>query len=305
MAETKTGLAQAWQRLLPSLGQAPVIGLSIEGNDLRLIYVRNQAIERIASPKLDSALMPGGMVADPAAFGSAVRAAVSAFDLPRAAVVAGFPDTGARSKIITLPKTASQRIAEVVQRQARQDPVMGTPDYRLFHQVVAEGANEISVFALALQRVALDNFIAGLRLGGVAPQRLEWRPLAIMRAINQPHIMIAHVERPSVDVIIVSNNLPVIVRSVPLSDDEATIVPDVVRELQQTIDAYNHDHAQPLSPHLPIALTGELADAPDLRPAIEEQVGHPVASPTCPFKAAAGFAVASFITPIGLALKAR
>jgi len=129
--------------------------------------------------------------------------------------------------------------------------------------------------------------------------------LAMIRAINQPHTIIANIERTSLDVVIVSNNLPVIMRSVPLAGGESDGVDVVVRELQLTIESYNSDHPHPLSQRLPLALIGELSALPDMRQAIEERLGHPLAALTCPFAAPAGFDTANFMVNIGLALKAR
>lgn len=281
----------------------PVVALSIEGNDLRLLYVRGGTIERLASRQLDSSILPGGVVGDRVAFGAAVRGILTEFEIPPVPVVAGFPESAARSTIIDVPKQDQQKTAEVVRRHARQDPVMGNPDYRLFYQVVAESAQEMRVFALAVRRAVLDEFVEGLRLARVTLRRVEWRPLALARAINQPHALIAHIEKTTLDVIVVSNNAPLIVRSVALGGAD-TAVADVARELEHTIAAYNAEHAQPLSPHLSLTLTGEVGDLPEARAAIAEQLQRQLAVLQCPFKSKGGVAIASFIVPIGLALRA-
>ena len=303
MAGLVSGLTRSVGDALASFGRRSVVGLSIEGNDLRLICVSGREMVRLVSRPLGSDVIPGGVVVDAGAFAVAVRTILNDYDIPRSTIVAGFPDLDARSRLLTLPKDASTKLADVVKREARHDEVIGKGDYRIYHQVVSEGQTQIQVFVLAVKQAALTQYLEGLRQAGVIPQMVEMRPLAMIRAINQPHTIIAHIERTALDVIIVANNLPVIMRSVPLS--EAGIVEVVVQELGRTIDAYNSDHPLPLSARLPVALTGELADTPDLQQAVQDRLGHPIATLTCPFAAPAGFAVPTFIVNIGLVLKAR
>jgi Tfp pilus assembly PilM family ATPase len=290
---------------LSRFGQRPVVALSIEGNDLRLICVSGREIVRLVAKPLPPDAMPGGVVADPAVFGSAVRTILNEYEIPHGTVVVGFPDVNAISKMLTLPTDASTKVADVVVREARRDPVIGQGDYRVFHQIVAQSPVQITVFLLAVRRTALTHYLDGLRLAGIAPQMVELRPLAMIRAINQPHTIIANAERPSLDVIVVSNNLPVIMRSVPLSGNDTEFVQEVVHELELTIESYNSQHQPPLNSRLPIALTGELSATPDLQQAVQERLGHPIATLACPFTGPGGFAVANFIVNIGLVLKTR
>lgn len=305
MAGILSGLSRSGSDLFSSLGRRPIIGLSIEGADLRVICVDRRKIVRIVSRPLDPELMPGGVVADPAAFGHAVRTILNEYELPKATVVASFPDVNAISKMLPLPKNAMMKVAEVVEREARRDPIIGNGEYRIFHQVVNESPTEIMVFVLAVRNAPLTQYLAGLRQAAIVPQMVELRPLAMIRAINQPHIIIANVERTSFDVVIVSNDLPVIMRTMAFSGSDGEIVKDVVSELERTIESYNSNHPQPLSPRLAVALTGEFSALPDLRQAVTERLGRPLVSLTCPFAAPAGFDVANFVVNIGLVLKAR
>lgn len=291
--------------MFSSLGHHPIIGLSIEGADLRLICVDKHEIVRIVSRPLDPNLAPGGVVADPAAFGHALRTILDEYELPKATVVASFPDICAISKMIPMPKTTPTKVAQVVEREVRRDPVLSSGEYRIFHQVVSNGPAAITVFVLAVRKAALAQYLAGLRQAALAPQMVELRPLAMMRAINQPHIIIANIERTSFDLVIVSNNLPVVMRTMALSGDDGEIVQAVVAELERTIESYNNNQPQPLSADLPVALTGEFSASPDLQQAVTGQLGRPLVSLACPFTAPAGFDVANFVVNIGLVLKAR
>ncbi len=305
MAGGLSGLTRSLSGALTSLGQRPVVGLSIDGNDLRLVSVSRREVTRFLSRPLPPGILPGGVVADGEGFGAAVRTILKEYELPPATIVAGFPDTDAISKVITLPRDAGTKLAEVVQREARRDPVIGNGNYRVFFQKVRESDNQLTIFVLAVRRPALEQYLIGLKRAGIAPKMVELRPLAMIRAINQPHIIIANIEHNALDVVIVSNNLPVIMRSVPLAGSDTEIVDVAMQELERTIESYNSDRPHPLSPHLPVALTGELAALPEVQAAVPERVGHPILALTCPFAASPGFAVASFIVSIGLVLKAQ
>lgn len=307
MAGGASGFARSVREAIPSLGGKTVTGLSIEGADLRLICVSGREITRIVNKPLPPETLSGGVVANSAAFGAATRAILDEYEIPRSTVVAGYPDMDAISRTMTLPREASAHINEVVQREARRDPIIGSGAYRIYHQTVGQTKDQIDVFVLAVRGAALDRYLAGLKLAAIAPQMVELRPLAIIRAVSLHETIIAHLERTALDVLVVSNFMPAIMRSVPLPDggDEASIVETVVVELGRTIEAYNSDRPQALSRELPVTLTGELSTLPPLQTAIPERVGHPVAQMTCPFVAPAGFAAANFAVNIGLVLKAR
>ena len=305
MASAVSRFSRSITDSLSSLGHRAVTGLSVEGHDLRMLCVSGQEIVRFASRPLDPNLMPGGMVADPAGFGNAVREAMLEYDFPHGRVVAGFPDLDARSRLLPLPSDSRNKIGDVVKREARHDPVMGKDDYRLFHQIVEEGQSQITVFILAVRRQALSNFIQGLKMANLAPQIVDLRPLALIRAVNQPHSIAVNIERGAMDVVIVRNNMPVIMRSVPLNEDQPSIVDDVIRELEVTIAAYNNEYPTPLNPRLPLALTGDLASGLEMQQAVQERLGHPLAALSCPFTGAPGLDVANYMVNIGLVLKAR
>ena len=289
---------------LPGFGRRSIISLSIEGNDLRLVCVTGKEIVRFASHTLDPDAMPGGMVTNPTVFGHALRAILAESDIPRGTWIVGFPDSDACSRILNLTKDSRLAVADMVRREMRRDPFLASNEYRLFHQVVEEKTTEIKVFVLAVRRAALTGFLEGLRIAGIAPRLVELRPLALIRAINQPHTIIANVERTFVDVIIVSNYLPMIMRSVPLPEDN-TATTEIVNELKRTIDSYNGDHPVQLKARLPLVLTGEMSSRPDLVDALTNGLQRPVVGPGCPFIAPPGFAVESFVVNLGLILKAR
>jgi Tfp pilus assembly PilM family ATPase len=299
-----SGWARSVSSAIASVGRRVVIGLSVEGNDLRLICISGREIVRFLSRPLPDGAMPGGVVADASVFGKAVRSILHEYELPRATIVAGFSDAEAITKMLTLPAEAGGKLAELVQQEAQNDPVIRSGDYRVYHYVVARTASQTNAFMLAVRGAALDEYVAGLQQAGIAPHMVDLRALAMIRAINQPHTIIAGIERTALDVIIVSNYAPVIMRSVPLSGTEADI--DLIgREIEQTIEAYNRDHPHPLSPRLPLALIGEMADDPAVQQAIMARVQHPFADLACPYSAPSGFAIANFAVSIGLALKAR
>ncbi len=307
MAGGASSVGRSLRGALPSLSAKTVTGLSIEGGDLRLICVSGREITRIVNRPLPPDTLSGGVVVNSAAFGAATRAILDEYELPRGTIVAGYPDMDAIARQMTLPKEAGARIADVVQREARRDPIIGSGAYRVYHQTIGQTKDHINVFVLAVRGAALDRYLAGLRHAAIAPQLVELRPLAMIRAVGQYETIIAHIERTALDLVVVNNFMPAIMRSVPLPEtgDEAGLVETVVVELGRTIEAYNNDRPQPLSADMPVALTGELSALPAIQTAIQERIGHPIAQVTCPYTAPAGFAVANFVVNIGLVMKAR
>ncbi len=283
-----------------------VVALSLEGTDLRVLCARGRAVERWLSVPLDPALLPLGTGRDPAAFGQAVRSILSEHEVPRGRVVAGFPATHALSCLLSLPPMPPATLRDVLRREAKRVLWVDSAEYHLFHQVVEEASDHVRIFLIAVRREALDAYLSGLRLANVVPQMVELRPLAMVRAISQPHIIISNAERSSLDVIIVSNSVPVVMRSLLVEEtDVAGACGLVVDELERTIASYNDSNRdRPLSPRLAVALTGELSAEPDLHHLVRERLGRPVAALSCPLSCPQGFPVANFVVNAGLVLKA-
>jgi hypothetical protein len=305
VADSTTGLSRVLQNLLPSRGQREIIGLSIEGNDLRIICVQEHEIVRFINRPLDPKLIPDGVVPDPAAFGLAVKKILTDYNLNPATVIAGFPDVKAVSKIVELQKQRGLSFADAVKRAARIELLVDDTGWRVFHQVVAQHSEQMKVFLLAVRRAPLADYMKGLKLAGIAPVMVDLRPLAMVRAVDQPYIIIAHVERTSLDLVIVANNLPAIMRSTLLSSTDGVVsMSGVVDEISKAIDACdrnNPDH--PLDPSVPIALSGELSTTPELQQGIQDKLKRTIVTTRCPLTAAAGFDTANFIVNIGLVLK--
>lgn len=293
--------ARALPRL--SLGSAPITTLSFEGYDLRVLTVRGRAIERFISTPFDPALIPDGVVQDAQTFGEALRITLTEHEVAGNVVRAAFPAAHALARLLTLPKVGQDVLRDMVRRESKRAFLIEPAEYHIFHQPVAEHGNEMRVYVIAVRKDMLEPYLAGLRAAGLYPDVVELRPLAIVRAVNQPHTIIANVERSSFDIVIVSNNVPAVMRSLLLHDGEAGAgQANLVDELEHTIAFYNDSNRErPLSPRLPVVLTGELADAQELQDALRERLDREISQVSCPFACPAGFAVGNFAVNIGLA----
>ena len=285
--------------LAPSTAQ-PVVALSIDGGDARLICVKDREIWRMASPSL-AALMHDGAVVDPDAFGAELRRVFTDYEIPDATVVAGFPDPFARSAIVTLPTSSLPEIEGTIRLQLGREWSETAGDGRLFLHTIRQTGSETTVFGLMVRRAPLDRYLQALKVAGIRPSQVELRSLAMTRAVNLPYAVIVSVERTELDIVIVNGNLPVVMHSAVLSESGA--VRQAAAAVEDVVNAYRKSQIDAGTLQMPAVLTGALCEEPELRQIIREKLGLAVAPLACPFKAPPGFAVANFVVGIGLALK--
>jgi Tfp pilus assembly PilM family ATPase len=180
---------------LPQSAKRRFVSLNIDGSDLRIIALDGLQITRFVTRPLDSFLLPDGIVANPPAFGAAVRTILNEYEIAGGPVVAGFADVGVHTRLLLLPRRRDLNVSDEVKRVTKTDPLLAPETNRLFHQVVDEQADQVTVFILAVRREPLAAFMAGLGAAGIDPLKVELRPLALVRGVGQSQIVIAHAER--------------------------------------------------------------------------------------------------------------
>ncbi len=136
------------------------------------------------------------------------------------------------------------------------------------------------------------------------PVSFDTAPLALARAINQSPAIIAHVELNTLDVIILGDNIPAVMRShfseESLSGDDAEWV---AGEIERTVSFYNTSRREALPPEVPVYLSGSLASNLELSRAVEETTGHSTYEAKPVAALPEELPVASMMVNIGLALK--
>ncbi len=281
--------------------------LSLEATELRLLVVRGQRIVHWDRLPLPGDVVRNGQIVQPTAFGQAVVRQIEQAKAPRRKAVVGLFGQRALIRTLSLPSVPARMLDEAVHREARRELPLPLDELYLSWQVIGDrNASRLQVFTLGVPREAVDSYVIGLRSANVRPVAMDLKPLALVRAVNLPDVLIADVEAESKDVVLVRGFVPHIVRSVALPGEGQRALDEradhLAVEIQRILDFYGSTQAAHHSPWSPvICLTGALGAEAEMR----EQVGAhwPLVEPEPPLSLPESLPLLPYLTNIGLALK--
>jgi type IV pilus assembly protein PilM len=221
-------------------------------------------------------------------------------------VVAGISGINCLHRLLTLPELPKDLLPEAVKREAGR--VLGVPlaELYLFWQLLPSLRGEILVYLIALPRDTVDSLVSTLRKAGFKPYLMDLKPLAVARTIAELNAIVVDVQPSSLDVVIMIDRIPQVVRTIPLPA-EASLeerMPAIGEELSRAIFFYNSSHMDnPIEADVPLLVGGELAEREDMWSLLLDEGQRPVQVLPSPMEDAEGFPHSQYLTNIGLALK--
>jgi len=287
---------------LPNRLRRQVITLNLEDRCARLLTCRGKQVQKWGSMPLEAGLVRDGLVLDPREVGRKIRALFQEHRVSRKGVVASLTGAHSISRLLELPQMKPALLGSAVFREAKRE--MPVPLDRLYFswQAVARNDGRQQVFALGVPRDILDAQIEALREAGVTLRTMDLKPLALVRAVNRSQAIIVNLEAGSLDIVIVVNSFPGLMRTIALEEEFAPQERGALleRELVQTLDFYNTSHGETsLPPNIPLYLSGELVEVP----IPEAAIGHSVHPLSPPLEYGAELPLAQYMVNLGLALK--
>ncbi len=281
--------------------------LSLEPGELRLLVTRGQRISGWASASLAGDVLRNGEVVQPTAFGQAVARLVEETGAPRRRTVVSLSGERSLVRILTLPSVPPQMLDEAVRRQARRELPLPLEELYLSWQLLGDrAASSLRVITIGMPREAVENCVAGLRVAGLRPAAMDLKPLALVRAVNLPDVIVANLEQETGSVVLVRGFVPQITRSIALpgaaDQSVAERAEHLAGEIDRTLECYSSTAGSGLSAWSPaVCLTGALGDAPDVVSRIAMQ--WPIVEPAPPLALPRNMPALRYMVNVGLAVK--
>lgn len=285
-----------------------LVALSIEGTSLRVVSASGHTVETWDTVPFSAQLLRRGHIADPAALGGLIRTTLAQRKLSKGKIVCAHSAFGTRVRLLNLPPLNSKLLGGVVRREVRRLTDGHPGRWYIRWQPLPSGNGKQRVYILLLPREPLAASLRTFEAAGVKPSFIELKPMALMRAVNKRNAIIANGEATSVDVTIVRDGVPVVIRSIYLGEDSGTIdhvVGRVGQELAQAVSLYAADHVdRPLAPQLPVYLTGTAAEDQTFQLTASSAIAHPVAKLNPPLRYPSNLPIADYAVNLGLILRA-
>jgi type IV pilus assembly protein PilM len=285
-----------------------VTTLFIRDTGINLLVMKGNQIEKWASSPLEPGLVSQGLIVDEAQVADRIKQLFKETGAKTNKVTVGLSGHDSLYRIITLPELPDAVLPEAVRREAQRTiPTPLEEVYFSYQRLPSPTKGENRVFLATFPRNLVDALIRTLRQAGVRPPVMDIAPLALSRIPNEPRAIIVNARLDHLDVIVVAERLPQVIRRLALPGEAESLeerLPLIAEEFNRTVSFYNSGHIEhPLDAKVPVFVSGDLTEAPDMWPSVVGGAGYTVSALSSPVEVPEGFSTNQFMVNIGLALR--
>ena len=288
-----------------------VLTLYFEDSSIKLLVAKGRKVESWAMVPLESGMVVGGTIVDEVKTADKIKELLGSVKTNlfsgKGKVIVGLSGRDSLYRVISLPVLEKSMLAEAVRREAGRVLPVSLDQLYLAYKRIPGNDNETRVFVAAYPKKSTDILIKTLRLAGVTPRVLDTAPLALCLAVNEPRAIIADAKSDSLNIMVMAERVPQVIRSLSLQSEVKTIsgnMATISEEFSRTVAFYNSSHQQaPIDSTVPVFVSGDLANAPDTWPELVGKLNSKVAVLPIALEYPENFPVSDFIVNLGLATK--
>jgi type IV pilus assembly protein PilM len=282
--------------------------LFIRDTSISLLVMKGRQVEKWASLPLEPGLMSHGLIVDEPQVADKVKQIFKETGAKTNNVITALSGHDSLYRIITLPELPEAILPEAVKREVKRTIPTPLEEVYFSYQRIPAPKGENRIFLAAFPRNLTDAMVRTLHQAGVRPRLLDLAPLALCRIPNEPQAIIVNARLEHVDIIVIADRLPQVIRRVSLPGEAAESLeeklPLMAEEFNRTVAFYNSSHLEkPLDSTVPVFICGDLAEKPESWPSVVSRAGYSVSSLPSPVETPEGFNPNEFMVNIGLALK--
>jgi type IV pilus assembly protein PilM len=284
------------------------VAVSAEGTSLRLLALANNRVLNWASEPLGERASRGSQINDPVALGTTIDETFDRLQLPRGRVAWALSGFNALSRILDLPGLRGEELRQAITEEVERVMGASASESFLYWQRLEGRIRRRNVFVLAIPRTTILSALEALDVANIRPRTMDLRPLALARAVGRADAIVVNLEEGSLDVVVVEQSVPTLIRSLPLPASAAltreAVQDRLVQETERTLAYYDDANPdRPLDVDAPLYLTGSLATGIGLAERMRAMTRHPIGRlaglPPHPPE----FPVSDYLVNLGLALK--
>ena len=284
-----------------------IVTLYIDDTSIRLMVTHGNRIKKWADLPLDSGLAKMDVAIKETEIAAQIKQLLKTRKIRTKKVIVGVSGLHCLTRPITLPQLPGAMLAEAVMREARR--VLPVPLEQLYisWQTVPATQGKIQVFLVATPRNTADTLLKMLRRVGLKPHLMDVKPLALARIVKQSTAVIVDVQSTEFDIVIMADGVPQPIRTIPFPNEELSLqekLPRIREDVDRTIEFYNSNNPEkPIASDVPIFVSGELANEPELHKSLSDEFGCPVLPLSSPLKCPEQLDLTRYMVNVGLALK--
>ena len=291
--------------------------INFEGNEIRALVTRGNKVIAWQTQKLPLEETGQGLISDTSAAAEAVLAMIKDTQGSKRNLVTCISGQRAVHRVMRVPEIPERMLEETIERKVRQEFAIPVDETDLFWRIITRVDNQILLYVLAVPRVIIDQHVEILAKAKIKPRVMEIKALALQRLVNQSTALIVNLEESSMEVIIVINHIPLLVRTIPLDSGNLTgeaKVDLLSQELARTVKYYNESNKKNRLPDdTPIFLSGALFSAKSVEARLNEESNlierfrtrtpYPLKAPKPTLDLPEKFPLLRYAVNLGLAIK--
>jgi type IV pilus assembly protein PilM len=284
-----------------------IFTLYVDDTSLRLVVIKGKQIKEWAKLPLESSLVQGNTLIKEAEIAAKIKQLLQAMKVKPKKIMLGVSGLQCLTRPMTLPQLPNVMLDEAVKREAKR--VLPVPLEQLYisWQTVPGPEGKIQVFLVAIPCKTVDVLLRALHQAGLEPSFMGIKPLLLARVVKESTAVIVDVQTTEFDIVIMADGVPQPIRTVPFANEALSWQEKFAlmrNELDRAITFYNSNNPErPLTSAVPIFVSGELADEPELCQSLSNELGYPVLLLSSPLECLGGIASSRYMANIGLALQ--
>jgi len=284
-----------------------IVTLYVDDDSLRLMVSQGKQIKEWAELPLEPGLVENTVVIKEAEVAAKIKQLFKTQNVTSKKVILGMSGLHCLSRPITLPQLPREMLEEAVKREAKRVLPVPLEQLYLSQRIIPSAEGKMQVYLAAIPCNTADALLKTLRQAGLRPYIMDIKPLLLARVVKEATAIIIDVQKREFDVVIMSDGVPQPVRSIALAEGALSWkekLTTIRNELNRTIQFYNSSNPEnQLDPSIPIFVSGELANEPEVCQALSDEIGHPVLLLPSPLECPVGFDPSRYMVNIGLTLQ--
>jgi type IV pilus assembly protein PilM len=252
----------------------------IDDTSIRLMVSYHKRIKKWADVRLEPGLVKNGVVLKENEVAAQIKKLVLTQEVKTKKIILGYSGLHSLTRPLSLPPLPKSMLPEAVAREARRVLPVPLEQLYLTWRVMPSSKGKTQVFVAATPRKSSDSLIKAVRAGGLEPYRMAIKPLVLTKALTVNDAMLIDLQPGEFDIVIMMNGIAQPIRTVSLPNEDLTWekkIEMITSDLERTIKFYDSNNPEsPLTPEVPLFISGDLLTRPELHQPLAEQLGHPV-----------------------------
>jgi type IV pilus assembly protein PilM len=283
------------------------VTLDITSRSIRLLMVKGNKVHKWASaPIVEAGLIEDGIITDPLFLGEKVQRLMVTSNIRAKKVIASVNGIYSIFRLVTLPVQNGHSRDEMLNNVAEGILPLSPDNFYVSWKMLSPNGKGNKALLVGIQPNVIDPEITALKSVGIKPYIMNVKGMALLKLVDKPFALIANIEYDYVDIVLVTEGLPFLMRTVARRYGISMVewAKDIVVLIEQTMMFYSARNKFGLHDlDIECYICGELADNQIMSGILEDGHGHSFSSLAVPLEYPPNLPVNHYMVNIGLAVR--